>query len=458
MNSLRSIVNKGKETTFKMKDPVKRFQMRHETRNNFLTYRLVRRLFIITGFSLIIQVMYNWKINFYGTVSRISGKLADIKMPRALILPILSMYWRFYEVNIDEIEGNDIGQFNSISSFFTRKLKDGWRTIEDKDNPYTLTSPCDGTVYNFGDCEDDTMVVVKGTPYKLEHFLFGKAEKDENNFKKILDRINERGNILKFVLIYLSPADYHRFHSPAICSTNYRRHIAGNFHLVKPSYVNRHPRTFVCNERVSLFGEWSEGFFTQTFIGATNVGSIIINFDKELRTNIPGVKFSEVFDKNYLQVTEFEGVFKNNLITKKKFLKKLDEDKVDISSDLNTFDVRDIIDTDKGETSFVYKQHEEHKFPYRLENQFREEESKPNESEYDSYQEKLSKKLENSADYLQKYSITNKGVMLNKGQEVGYFNLGSSIMLIFEASKDSEFIIEVGQKLKLGNTIFKSHK
>ena len=39
------------------------------------------------------------------------------------------------------------------------------------------------------------------------------------------------------------------------------------------------------NERVVLKGEWKWGNIIQAYVGATNVGSIVINFDKELKTN-----------------------------------------------------------------------------------------------------------------------------------------------------------------------------
>ncbi|GAA5894566.1 hypothetical protein JCM6882_004851 [Rhodosporidiobolus microsporus] len=95
------------------------------------------------------------------------------------------------------------------------------------------------------------------------------------------------GNKLCFAVIYLAPGDYHRFHSPASWVVERRRHFAGELFSVSPWMVGKLADLFVLNERVALLGRWRHGFFSMIPVGATNVGSIRINFDSSLRTNSP---------------------------------------------------------------------------------------------------------------------------------------------------------------------------
>lgn len=102
------------------------------------------------------------------------------------------------------------------------------------------------------------------------------------------------------MVIYLSPGDYHRFHSPAIHTAEYRRHIAGYLSPVKPSYVNKHRDVFKNNERVNLFGEWrDDDFFFLSYVGALNVGSICLDFDSEVVTNCANPRSPYHFDRAY---------------------------------------------------------------------------------------------------------------------------------------------------------------
>ncbi|EMD41480.1 hypothetical protein CERSUDRAFT_110048 [Gelatoporia subvermispora B] len=94
------------------------------------------------------------------------------------------------------------------------------------------------------------------------------------------------GNALFFVVIYLAPGDYHRFHSPTAWVVERRRHFVGDLFSVSPYVVKRLENLFVLNERVALLGRWRYGFFSMVPVGATNVGSIKIDFDQALRTNV----------------------------------------------------------------------------------------------------------------------------------------------------------------------------
>ncbi|KAJ9101944.1 hypothetical protein QFC19_005025 [Naganishia cerealis] len=95
----------------------------------------------------------------------------------------------------------------------------------------------------------------------------------------------KQGHKLFFMVVYLAPGDYHRFHSPTSWVVERRRHFTGDLFSVSPYIANRLKDLFVLNERVALLGRWRYGFFSMVPVGATNVGSIKINFDQNLRTN-----------------------------------------------------------------------------------------------------------------------------------------------------------------------------
>jgi len=98
------------------------------------------------------------------------------------------------------------------------------------------------------------------------------------------------GNSLFFTVVYLAPGDYHRFHSPTAWVVEKRRHFVGELFSVSPWMAKRLEGLFVLNERVALLGRWRYGFFGMVPVGATNVGSIVVNFDQNLRTNVRGRK------------------------------------------------------------------------------------------------------------------------------------------------------------------------
>jgi phosphatidylserine decarboxylase len=196
----------------------------------------------------------------------------------------------------------------------------------------------------------------------------------------MLDKVHKRGNQLLYTVIYLSPADYHRFHSPAIHTADYRRHVVGYLSPVKPSYVNSHKDVFKQNERVNIFGRWEQGFYFESAVGATNVGSIKLDFDDDVVTNKTLNCYPYYEDKSYLKSVSSEK-----------------------ASPIGKY-----LTTD----SFAKQ------------------------------------------DIIQNHSA----ITFSKGELTGRFEMGSTIVLIFEADNNTKLNIEPGQKLWLGEEIVSQSK
>jgi len=95
---------------------------------------------------------------------------------------------------------------------------------------------------------------------------------------------------LKYIVLYLCPGDYHRYHSPVDGIFTDRIYIPGYLEPVMPKYIAKHKNVFKTNERVSLIGKRGESLFAIVFVCAINVGSVCLHFDDEYTTNIKRVK------------------------------------------------------------------------------------------------------------------------------------------------------------------------
>lgn len=316
--------------------------------------------------------------------SRITGYICYMPVPKFLRVPFFGGFAKVYGINIDESE-RYFDEFDYFTDFFTRTLKPSARTIENPTDKNTLVSPCDGTVLTVGEVNTSasTIDAVKGRSYRLDEFMLGHIgdldddsditeRKNNKGVEALLNNVASKGNKMFYSVIYLSPGDYHRFHSPGIHTADYRRHVLGYLAPVKPSYVNKHKDVFKNNERVNIFGEWrDDDFFFLSYVGALNVGSIKLDFDADVTTN--EAFNSELFyDKNY---NEFEN---NDPLSK-----------------------------------YLEKQ----------------------ENTYIEAQEKIN---------------------FAKGEMTGRFEMGSTIVLVFEAPEDTQVDLQPGQKLKLGQEIVKT--
>ncbi|XP_049884279.1 phosphatidylserine decarboxylase proenzyme, mitochondrial [Pectinophora gossypiella] len=220
----------------------------------------------------------------FRVTSRLWGKVAECELPTSVRGFVYGTYSRLFNVNLSEAAVSDLTYYKSLSAFFTRPLKDGVRIIANT----PCVSPCDGVVLNCGPASTDRIEQVKGVTYSLEEFLGENTwskQKDNDYYKSLL---KDKENILHQIIIYLAPGDYHRFHSPCEWTSTFRRHFAGKLLSVNPWMAKLIPGLFTMNERAVYVGEWKHGFFSMTAVGATNVGSIEVYKDPELRTNTKG--------------------------------------------------------------------------------------------------------------------------------------------------------------------------
>lgn len=262
---------------------------------------------------------FRYVISITRLASRFTGFVCKCYVPVCLRAPFYGSFGRFYGVKMEEAEIERFDHYRDFTAFFTRRLKKDARIIDQPNDINTMCSPCDGRVMSFGDIgrNDSNIDCVKGRSYRLDEFMTGTIgnENDESSTHEklrdgktnsgvdgLLEKVYARGNKLCYMVVYLGPGDYHRFHSPAIHTADYRRHIVGYLAPVKPDYIAKHPNTFATNERVNIFGEWrgeEKNFFFVSYVGALNVGSICLDFDTDVVTNEAFPKMPPCWDKAY---------------------------------------------------------------------------------------------------------------------------------------------------------------
>lgn len=214
-----------------------------------------------------------------------------------------------------------LDEYATLRDFFVRSLKEGSRPIDP--DPRCLVSPVDGIILRFGELKAAGAMIeqVKGFSYSVSSLLGANSllpmiteenthaesselentPKDQSNKSwwrvslaspKVWDPVaSSPMKGLFYCVIYLKPGDYHRIHSPIDWNVLVRRHFSGRLFPVNERATRTIRNLYVENERVVLEGQWQEGFMGIAAIGATNIGSIELFIEPELRTNRPRKKF-----------------------------------------------------------------------------------------------------------------------------------------------------------------------
>lgn len=185
-------------------------------------------------------------------VSRIAGWLLDRRISALAVGPFI----RRNHIRMDDFEQR---KFRSFNDFFTRKIREGRRPVDE--TPNHLIAPCDSklTVYPI---EADSRFTVKGTDYTLAELL---------RSGKLAERF--LGGTL--LLFRLTVGDYHRYCYIDSGYAGENVSIPGVFHTVNPAAAGRYPIYKENTRAFSLLQSDHFGTVLQMEVGAAMVGRIV---------------------------------------------------------------------------------------------------------------------------------------------------------------------------------------
>jgi phosphatidylserine decarboxylase len=198
------------------------------------------------------------------------ARLADARLPGPVLRGLIQAWIRAYGVDMSEV-AEPVGAFRTFNEFFTRRLRDGARPVNAE--PGVVVCPCDSRVHSVGAVPEGGLLdQIKGRTYALQALLG--SEEDAARFA---------GGV--HATLYLSPAMYHRVHSPVDGRITSWRYLPGRLYPVNTLAVRHVEGLFAVNERVAVLLETDAfGPVAVVLVGATNVGRISLSFT-DLRTN-----------------------------------------------------------------------------------------------------------------------------------------------------------------------------
>lgn len=173
----------------------------------------------------------------------------------------INMYIKKFGINTDELT-KDPSQYISLNDFFTRDISPDDRPIDE--NKSVFISPCDGNLSHLGFVSENSKFTIKGKEYSINELLNSKD----------IERLN--GGI--YCLIYLSPANYHRFHAMADCKLINQYSLGRTSEPVNEIGLKYGNNPIVKNYRiVQELEDMMGNRFYVIYIGAVNVNSIQIH-------------------------------------------------------------------------------------------------------------------------------------------------------------------------------------
>ncbi|KAI5132869.1 phosphatidylserine decarboxylase [Nematocida ausubeli] len=211
------------------------------------------------------------------TYSRIQGWMCQIYLPWPINIAVLKVFCSTLGITLQDAERENLSEYSSVNDLFTRKLKASARQIEEG-----LVSPVDGTVVCCDDARASLRYPIKGVNYRIEDLLG-----DEDVWSKI-----GKDSMLKHIVIYLAPHNYHRIHSFTEFVVRDVMHIPSLLFSIGKKSMEYFPGLLAKNERVVFSGEYEYGYCGMVAVGSVGVGSISTTI-ANIKTNRVSGPFSK---------------------------------------------------------------------------------------------------------------------------------------------------------------------
>lgn len=185
------------------------------------------------------------------SISRLSGKLLDTELSSMLVNSFIKR---------EHVDMTDYipRKYTSFNDFFTRKVKDGARPVDEDED--ALVSPCDCRASVYPILENSNFSI-KHTEYTLRSLLHS---------KKLASRF--QGGYL--YVLRLTVTDYHRYIYAATGEQTKNYRIEGSFHTVNPIANDYLPIYKENTREYTLINTESMGSVLQMEVGALLVGKI----------------------------------------------------------------------------------------------------------------------------------------------------------------------------------------
>ncbi|AHD06699.1 archaetidylserine decarboxylase [Paenibacillus larvae] len=187
-------------------------------------------------------------------VSRLTGSFAKSKVSKLMI----PRFAKIYGIPVEDAE-KEIHEYESLNAFFTRKLKPGLRPLDP--DPKSMLSPVDAMITGMGPIKSGQILNVKGQDYTIEDLL--------NRSPRTMNYTHGF-----FFVLYLSPTDYHRIHSPVTGTILEKEHVAGKVYPVNEFGLRNMKKVLSRNERLITIMQTEAGEVAVVKVGALNVSSI----------------------------------------------------------------------------------------------------------------------------------------------------------------------------------------